>query len=133
MSEYLIAVVGSLTGAVLLIPLGLLASKLYSDVIGEHGLIVILFNVIGLVTSWWIGTVSGCWFMLSFRHYPDVLFTATSLAILTPVGIVIFVKLINQKSINADMPGFWQLIGVITIVLAVLARLLTNWLLSLSI
>lgn len=90
-SGYLAAVVGSFIGAVTLLYLGGYLGMVYLNNFMPNAELEGIFPpLIGQFFGWWIGEVFGCWLALRWQNHKKVNQTTKLLAMLTPIGIILW-------------------------------------------
>ncbi|BBD59247.1 hypothetical protein NIES2109_20300 [Nostoc sp. HK-01] len=136
---YLAAIIGSLIGAVALLYLGGYLGRIYViKFMPNAELEGLIPPVIGQFIGWWIGEVIGCWLALRWQNHRKVNKTVKLLAILTPIGIILWLvafifisQLLNSYFSDLEMLLLQNQIrpisvGLLIMVLAWLARFLTK-------
>jgi membrane protein DedA with SNARE-associated domain len=138
-SGYLAAIIGSLIGAVPLLYLGgYLGLGYVHNFMPNAELDGIFPPLIGQFLGWWIGEVVGCWLALRWQNHRKINKTVKLLAMLTPIGIilwvVIYILVFNLIGTNLSDLEIVKLqtqlrpisVGLTIVVLAWLARFLTK-------
>lgn len=138
-SGYLAAIIGSLIGAVSLLYLGGYLGMFYLKTFMPNAELEGIFPpLIGQFLGWWIGEVLGCWLALRWQNYRKVNKTAKLLAILTPIGIILWVvvsifafQLLNRSLSDVEIVQLQNQVrpisvGLLIIALAWLARFFTK-------
>ncbi|MBD2495668.1 hypothetical protein [Nostoc sp. FACHB-280] len=138
-SGYLAAIIGSVIGAVPLLYLGgYLGREYVIKFMPNAELDGIIPPLMGQFLGWWIGEVLGCWIALRWQNYRKVNKTVKLLAILTPIGIIIWVvaflfafQFLNRSFSDLEILQLQNQIrpisvGLWIIALAWLARFLTK-------
>ncbi|MBE9007890.1 hypothetical protein IQ259_23210 [Fortiea sp. LEGE XX443] len=138
-SGYLAAIIGSLIGAIPLLYLGGYLGMAYLNNFMPNAELEGIFPpLIGQFLGWWIGEVLGCWLALRWQNYRKVNKTAKLLAMLTPIGIILWVvisifafQLLNRSLSDLEIVQLQNQLRPISvclliIALAWLARFLTK-------
>lgn len=89
-AEYLVTALGSFFGSVIGALIGWRLAAAYVDAfISDPKFGVIMLILVGIFTGAWIGAVGGCFFGLSWGHYPRAWQTAAILAVIfLPVVLI---------------------------------------------
>jgi hypothetical protein len=130
--EYLAAVIGSVLGAGISIPVCTFIGYAYYLYliklvgISDESSGGLFYCALGIFVGWWIGTLGGCWLALSQISNEDAFVTAILLTALQPLGVWWFLRMIMKRASTMGRLGFWLRIGFINMVLSLLALSLTN-------
>ncbi|MCC5637905.1 hypothetical protein LC593_19100 [Nostoc sp. CHAB 5844] len=138
-SGYLAAITGSFIGAVSLLYLGGHLGMFYvKNFMPNAELEGIFPPLVGQFLGWWIGEVLGCWLALRWQNYRKINKTVKLLAMLTPIGIILWVvifmfvfQLLNRSLSDLEIVQLQNQVrpisvGLLIIALAWLSRFLTK-------